>query len=153
MKPLTVIIFALVLTLGAGLPAAAQSTVLSINPSSPLERGIEKLKAGELDSAIRLFETVLAGNPAPGRKAVAANNLCITHDYAENYAAALDACTAALNADGSYWQAYVNRGNVHYRIGDYEAAEADYRKALALNEDEPAIRENLKLVNRLTASR
>ncbi len=59
--------------------------------------------------------------------------------YAEAVAA-YDAAIAALPVeDKSHWVLYYVRGIAHERVGDWPKAEADFRKALALEPDQPQV--------------
>lgn len=58
------------------------------------------------------------------------------------YEAALDAFKQNPSADASY---YYNLGNVHFRLGKFGLAIANYEKAKYLRPHDPDIRHNLKL--------
>ena len=54
---------------------------------------------------------------------------------------AIDEYTRALESEMDEYQvAYLNRGMAHEILGEYEAAEADYREALALAPGDPVTR-------------
>ncbi|MDU8913811.1 tetratricopeptide repeat protein [Aestuariicoccus sp. MJ-SS9] len=61
----------------------------------------------------------------------------------ENFEAAIEAYTKALDtyaeADRSQWFLHYARGISHERLGQWDAAEADFRAALELNPDQPQV--------------
>lgn len=65
------------------------------------------------------------------------------HRGLKNYAEAVRAYDAALDLystdDSSRWFAHYARGICHERLGDWQAAEADFRAALQLNPDQPQV--------------
>lgn len=59
-----------------------------------------------------------------------------------NYAIALEELVTAVKADSSYAPAYSVRGLVQMRLGENEAAEESFRKALDLAPNDPEINNN-----------
>ncbi|WP_375689012.1 tetratricopeptide repeat protein [Pseudooceanicola sp. LIPI14-2-Ac024] len=61
----------------------------------------------------------------------------------KNFEEAVRAYDAALglydDSDGARWFAFYARGICHERMGDWDASEADFRAALALNPDQPQV--------------
>ena len=59
-----------------------------------------------------------------------------------NLIIALEELTIAISINPNYAQAYSTRGLVLYHIKEFESADSDFRKALALDERDPEINNN-----------
>jgi len=95
-----------------------------------VNRGILSMALQEYSSAMADFDAAMLLYPSYGAIYVNRGNLFFIRDA---YDRAIGEYTAALAAEMDEYQvAYLNRGMAHEILGHFEAAEADYRRALAL---------------------
>jgi tetratricopeptide (TPR) repeat protein len=102
--------------------------------------------AGELheldrdDEAVEALRALVADDPATAQAQIALGDVLRREEEwvacAEAYAAALDALTAAGVEN---WALHYQRGICHERAGAWDAAEADFRRALELEPEQPLV--------------
>ncbi|RJE75250.1 hypothetical protein BGP76_19325 [Reichenbachiella sp. MSK19-1] len=63
-----------------------------------------------------------------------------------DYAKALESFSAAIAKDGDNFDAYSNRGIMHYNLGNYPSAQSDLEQALVIHQNEPYALNSLALV-------
>lgn len=124
---------------------AAQSYKM-VPPDSPdhhaaeLGRAKTLRRAGKLDAAIEVLERLADTYPD---LAIVHSSLGDLMRREQDYASAVEAYdrALALTPDGaaSRWFLFYVRGIAHERLGDWPAAEADFRAALDLNPDQPQV--------------
>jgi tetratricopeptide (TPR) repeat protein len=86
--------------------------------------------------------------------AYAMNSLCVANLGMGQLQEALENCNTAIRHDSTLWQAWNNRGNVHFFLRVYGKALADYQKAHGFEPDEVSlaqIESNIALVQGLIA--
>ena len=99
---------------------------------------LETLERG--DAAVEALGALVARAPDAAEAQVALADLLRRREAfaeaAEVYARAIDIAAAAGRED---WTLFYQRGIAHERAGDWDAAEADFRRALALSPDQPLV--------------
>lgn len=92
------------------------------------------------DAAIEVLQQLSSAYPDSAQVMMSMADLYRQH---ERFAAAIEAYDAALklykSEDDIPWFAYYARGISHEREGHWTESEADFRKALALNPDQPQV--------------
>ncbi|MDX2144531.1 MAG: hypothetical protein SFV19_14330 [Rhodospirillaceae bacterium] len=109
--------------------AFAKNNVVHMMTTPNTIRGTVAIEDGHYDKAIR--ESLRAVDSESARtRAAAFANLCIAHAKQGQYAKALEYCDLGV-AEGVYpWIARVNRGAVHYLLGNHTNSIADLGQAL-----------------------
>ncbi|WP_174823597.1 tetratricopeptide repeat protein [Ruegeria arenilitoris] len=97
-------------------------------------------QSGKTDAAVEVLQSLAVQKPdLPGVHVALADLL----RQQEDYAAAVTSYDTAINLTeedaGSNWFLYYARGISHERLKNWENAEADFRKALELNPDQPQV--------------
>ena len=96
--------------------------------------------AGESDEAIRVLDTLARSHPEMAQVHSGRGDLLRT---AERYDEAIAAYGRALSLYGDdspiSWFVHYTRGIAHHHLDDWPAAEADFRAALALNDNQPQV--------------
>ena len=113
-------------------PTADSRTVLGVG-NEYLSAGAEAIRAKQYDEGIRLTKL---GLERPGQlrdRAAALSNLCAAYAAKGEWDLAIKHCTDSLAINGENWRAYNNRSYAYYLKGRYRAADADLKKALAIN--------------------
>lgn len=114
-------------------PVKADSQIFYINPDRNIAQGQKAMAAGDYETAVRHFNRAASGNLASEHKAIVQNSLCASLFFQGDYESAQEACTTAIEEDGRYWKAFVNRGHARKALGDLGGALADYCQANALS--------------------
>jgi tetratricopeptide (TPR) repeat protein len=101
----------------------------------------EALRAsGKPDAAIEVMQQLIERNPDNAMFRIALGDaLRQQQDYDAARAAYTAAIDMFLEDDASQWAVYFTRGIANERTGRWAAAEADFRKALELNPDQPQV--------------
>ena len=95
-----------------------------------VNRGILSMALEEYGSALGDFDAAMVLHPEYGAIYVNRGNVFFIQD---RYVSAIAEYTKAVAVEMDEYQvAYLNRGMAHEILGDLEAAEADYRRALEL---------------------
>jgi tetratricopeptide (TPR) repeat protein len=98
-----------------------------------VNRGILSMALTDYGKALEDFDAAMDLHPSYGAIYVNRGNVFFIR---EAYDDAIAEYTKALEAEMAEYQvAYLNRGMAHETLGHWEAAEADYRRALALVPD------------------
>jgi|GEM_PF-6111811 len=146
----TLVLSAAVLALCAG-TATARDNVIHMMTMPTTARGTAEIEMGEIDSAIR--KSLSAANSAwPTYRAAAFANLCIGYAKQGEYATALEYCDKSVAEERSTWIALINRGAVHYLLGNYTSSVTDLQRALELRGGVMEARNNLARAERSYAS-
>ena len=120
----------LVLALGIwAAEAQAQAQVFHITQDRALLKGNEAMQTGDLERALVHYRKAVSKDLTSAERTMAFNSICAAEFVLGNAEAAAEACTAAIEGDGRYWKAFVNRGNARKALGDKEGAIADYCRA------------------------
>lgn len=123
---------------GVALAVVSVSTTVSADTlyfsnDRNMERGMEALMQGELQTASKYLGRAAKTDLGKERLVPVLSNLCAV-DYAlGKLDSAQEACDRAIQEDRHFWRAYVNRGNVHKAKGHFEEAREDYTRALRIN--------------------
>lgn len=113
-------------------PVAASRTVLGVG-NEYLSAGAEAIRAKQYDDGIRLTKLGLERPSSPRDKAGALSNLCAAYAAKGEWDLAIKHCTESLQIDDGNWRAYNNRSYAYYLKGRYRQADADLKKAIAIN--------------------
>ena len=106
-------------------------TVLETTPGENQYRlGNKRLEDGDYKEALQVFDQVLVEHTEYKEAHLAK---AITLLQMERFDESRESFNIAIGLDNQYAQAYANRGILNDRVGQYEAALHDYRKALKLN--------------------
>jgi Tfp pilus assembly protein PilF len=106
-------------------------TVMESAPGENKYRlGNKYLEDGDYEEALQVFDEVLVEHTEYKEAHLAK---AITLLQMERFGESRKSFKRAIGLDNQYAQAYANRGILNDRVGQYEAALDDYRKALKLN--------------------
>jgi tetratricopeptide (TPR) repeat protein len=106
-------------------------TVLETTPGENKYRlGNKYLEDGDYEEALQVFNAVLVEHTEYKEAHFAK---AITLLQMERFGESRASFNRAIGLDNQYAEAYANRGILNDRVGQYEAALNDYRKALELN--------------------
>jgi tetratricopeptide (TPR) repeat protein len=98
-----------------------------------LAAGAEALQAKQYDEGIRLTNLGLERPTLPRDRSDALSNLCAAHAAKREPDAAIGYCTESIEINDQNWRAFSNRAYAYYLKRDFDAADNDLDKALALN--------------------
>lgn len=108
--------------------------------TAELGRSSALREAGKVDAAIEVLQNLQGAYPQYARGHAALGD---TLRSAERYSEAIDAYSSAIalypDSDPIKWLVYYTRGISNHLIDEWPAAEKDFRAALALNPDQPAV--------------
>ncbi len=93
-----------------------------------------------------------AQSRSPSQRAAAYTNLCIGYAKQADYASAITYCDKAVDEKRFNAIAHVNRGAVHYLMGNYTNSVSDSERALDLNHTVVEAKKNLARAERSYAS-
>jgi tetratricopeptide (TPR) repeat protein len=98
-----------------------------------LAAGAQALLQKNYDEGIRLTNLGLQRRASSSDRAAALSNLCGAYAVKQQHDLAIESCTQSLAIDAENWRAYSNRAYVYFLRKNFDAADADLDKALALN--------------------
>lgn len=108
--------------------------------AAELGRSDALIAAGRTEAGIEVLEQLSRSHPERADILGALGDILRRQERYAEAAAAYDKAIATFTAeDPGQWVIYYTRGIAHERIKDWPAAEADFRKALALRPDQPAV--------------
>lgn len=107
----------------------AQETVILLKENTNAKRGQTAFFDGRMDDAYRLLSKGLKAAANDRQTISILNALCAVDNARNNFKAAKENCTEAIQMNTKYWQAYVNRGNSWKKLGNTKMAYADYCSA------------------------
>ena len=113
-------------------PTADSRTVLGVG-NEYLAAGAEAIRTKQYDEGIRLTKLGLERPASPRDRAGALSNLCAAYAAKGEWDLAIKHCTESLEINGENWRAYNNRSYAYYLKGRYRQADADLKKAIAIN--------------------
>ncbi len=113
-------------------PMADSRTVLGVG-NEYLAAGAEAIRSKQYDDGIRLTKLGLERPASPHDRAGALSNLCAAYAAKGEWDLAIQRCTESLKINDENWRAYNNRSYAYYLKGRYRQADADLKKALAIN--------------------
>lgn len=134
--------------LAAAQPGFAQpKAVTHIWFKSPPEiaEGGKLINEGRVEEGIAVIRKVIHKGLPLDIRAHANTNLCGGYLKLGNYKKAIRMCKRAIKVDAQIWQAFSNRGAARYALGQYAGAAEDFRRAIALDPENAALKENLAL--------
>lgn len=122
---------------GTRLPAAGSAnprTVIRMQQPDVVGDIEELLLAGETGEALEMALNFVAQVDKAGMDAqsryFAHNSLCVVYTKLGEGEKARRECDVAIEAMPLHWSAWNNRGTLRFLAGDFEGAQADYRRAL-----------------------
>ena len=108
--------------------------------AAELGRAASLRQSGRVDAAVEVLESL---SESHGDLPVVMSSLGDLYRQLERYDEAVEAYSAALDdfaaPDQAQWFLYYARGISYERMGDWDASEADFRKALELNPEQPQV--------------
>jgi tetratricopeptide (TPR) repeat protein len=108
--------------------------------AAELGRSDALIAAGRTEAGIEVLEQLARSNPDRADIWGALGDILRRQERYGDAAAAYDKAVATFaGEDPGQWVTYYTRGIAHERTRDWPAAEADFRKALALNPDQPSV--------------
>ena len=112
-------------------PTGATTTIGTRN--APLRDGAQALIAGRSEDGVRL--TLKGLELAEGRREeeAALSNLCAGYIKLRQYDEAIKYCDMLLQGNDQSWRGYNNRAVIYLETKQYEKADADLKKAEAIN--------------------
>jgi tetratricopeptide (TPR) repeat protein len=126
--------------------AEALQLYRSIDPASPLSWSAQLRVALALDAldrtdeATALLRTMAAERPTRPEPLIEEGDLLRAHNRFDEAGRAYDAAIARLGSvDGRAWRLFYDRGIVLERSGQWPRAEADLKRALELQPDQPLV--------------
>lgn len=126
--------------------AEAAEVYGGIDSGSPLsERALLRKafmveRTGKIDEALAMLDTRAAESPEDYDAYVAKGDLLRTRSRFNDAAQAYSAALERIKREGpQQWGIYFARGACYERLGMWDKAEVDLRKALALNPDQPEV--------------
>jgi tetratricopeptide (TPR) repeat protein len=112
---------------------ADNRTVLGVS-NEYLSAGAEAIRARQYDDGIRLTKLGLERGMASSHdRAGALSNLCAAYAAKGEPDLAIKSCSQSLDINKDNWRAYNNRSYAYYLKGRYRLADADLKKAQAIN--------------------
>ena len=97
-------------------------------------------RAGKTDAAVEVLEQLSQSHPDLPMVHVAAGDLYRQLERFEDAAAAYDRALSRYSGEApEQWFVLYARGISHERMGEWDAAEADFRRALELNPEHPQV--------------
>lgn len=129
------------------IPLAVAAQIVLGNPGvTALNNGARAIDNNEVAKGVELSrEAIDSDTLNPFQKAKAYNNICVGFFKLKLYEEALKNCDTAVSLSSSNWTYYNNRGGVRWGLGQYDAAIADYMKALEFNPKSERVQQNLSL--------
>lgn len=108
--------------------------------ASELGRSDALIAAGRTDAGIEVLEQLARTNPERADIWGALGDILRQQERYGEAVTAYDKAIATFKGDDpDHWVIYYTRGIAHERSKDWPAAEADFRKALALRPDQPSV--------------
>ncbi|WP_424833853.1 tetratricopeptide repeat protein [Ruegeria sp.] len=97
-------------------------------------------RSGKSDAAIEVLRNLAIKQPdLPGVHVALADLLRQQEDYADAVTSYDTAVSLTEEGSGTNWFLYYARGISHERLKNWDSAEADFRRALELNPDQPQV--------------
>lgn len=127
--------------------AAAQEskTVIWLSSSRLVAEGASLIDRGDVSRGKKATLEALKQDLSRQDRAAALNNLC-TADLAQRlFRDAIKHCSVAVKLRGVLWQAYNNRANAYFLLGEYDEAISDYTEALRIRPELDILEYNLTL--------
>jgi tetratricopeptide (TPR) repeat protein len=114
-------------------------------------RGTLEIETGEIERGIAKSLTAVE-SPRPSIRSAALANLCIGYAKQGEYAMALEYCDKGVDEGRYTWMALINRGAVHYLLGNYTSSVTDLRRARDIRSTAMEAKNNLARAERSYAS-
>lgn len=125
-----------VITIAAGAlligTSASQAQVIYGQENSNLSRANQAMMAGDFERASKYFARATRANLGHEKLVSALNNHCAIEYAIGSFDNAVKVCSEAISEDRRYWRAYVNRANAYSALGQNDAAQKDYERALEI---------------------
>lgn len=122
-----VIIFLLLGLTSCASTQSQQDKAREKDPQYQYNLGLFYLNNNNIDEAIKCFNKSLSLNP---KNHLAWNALGLAQSMKANFENSIRAFEKALEVNPQFSEAHNNLGTIYFELGQYEKAEAEYRKAL-----------------------
>ncbi|MBL4612173.1 MAG: tetratricopeptide repeat protein [Emcibacter sp.] len=117
----------------------------SIGTSDLVVKAGQRLEAGKLDQARRLYRQSLRTTLRQNDRLTAYINLSVIHNTQKAYGKALKYSDKALKIAPDNWLALNNKGTAYFGLGKYDRAQENYAQALSLKPDDEGLAHNAQL--------
>ncbi len=94
-------------------------------------------------------EALRSGELMPTNIPAAYNNYCIGLTGMAKYDEAMEACNKAIQLRPRQWSFYNNRANIHFYLGQFDRALAEYYKAMTFSPGDDVLLQNIALALRV----
>jgi Flp pilus assembly protein TadD len=94
-------------------------------------------------------EALRSGELMPTNIPAAYNNYCIGLTGMAKYDEAMEACNKAIQLRPRQWSFYNNRANIHFYLGQFDRALAEYYKAMTFSPGDDVLLQNIALTLRV----
>lgn len=122
----------------------ARTTMWFAIPSQIVE-GARLIDSGRVAKGMAVTRKAMKLNLDIISRMTAQTNLCAGYLHLKLYRNAMKECEAVLKVRPSQWQALNNRGGANNGLGNYDAAIADYSKALSIRPNNEFLLTNLSI--------
>lgn len=147
MRGLKVVSLFLVL-IGVSQSVLAQPKAVSriwFNSPPEIREGGKLINEGEVEEGIAMIRSVINKGLPLKFQAHGYTNLCGGYLRLQEYTKAIRYCRRAIKFDSTIWQALSNRGAARFALGRYGEAAEDFRRAIKLDPENTALKENLAM--------
>lgn len=94
-------------------------------------------------------EALRSGELMPGNIPAAYNNYCVGLTGLRKFDEAMEACNKAIEMRPRQWSFYNNRANIHFYLGQFDRALAEYYKAMTFSPGDDVLLQNIALTLRV----
>lgn len=126
--------------------AGEAKTTIWMRPSTEISEGAFLIDRGEIAKGVAVTKKAIEeGDLHYADLAAAYNNLCTANLAMKLYREARELCSDAIRLRPFMWQAYNNRANAYFGLGQWDEAIADYNRAVDIRPDMDVLAFNLYL--------
>ncbi len=122
----------LALPISVGAEAVPDNKVVVGPHNLYLAEGVNALKAGEPERAVKLLKKGLKFTHGERDFAITLSNICAAYVLLEQYPRAIEYCSQALNVRPTFWRAHNNRALAYLGAKNYALAKQDIDAGFAM---------------------